>query len=203
MFYETSKNDHGLLRDPFKSLVIPRPIAWISSQDENGNINLAPYSYFNIVSDKPAMVMFSTIDKRSDGTLKDTLHNVETQKEFVVNIATYDLRMPLNLTSSPLLPDQNEFIFADLNMLPSTLVKPPRVKCSPIQLECVYYQSIQLPVESSDEINRMVIGKVIGVHINDDVIVNGKIDLTKIKPIARLGYQEFAVIESIFTMQRP
>lgn len=203
MFYETEKNNHGLSHNPFKSLIIPRPIGWISSQDVNGNRNLAPYSYFNALCDNPPMVMFSTTNSRSEGVSKDTLHNVETQGEFVVSIATYDLREALNLTSAPLNSGDDEFAFAKLEALPSTLVKPPRVSGSPIHLECVYHQSIQLPTSSMGDTNRVVIGRVIGVHIDDSLISSGKIDVMKMKPIARLGYMEYAVIDNIFNMQRP
>ncbi|TAK73140.1 MAG: flavin reductase family protein [Gammaproteobacteria bacterium] len=203
MFYETEKNNHGLPHNPFKSLIVPRPIGWISSQDTLGNINLAPYSYFNAVCDNPPMVMFSTTNSLSDGAVKDTLYNVETQGEFVVNMATYEHREAMNLSSASLSRNENEFLFAQVEMIPSTLIKPPRVKGSPIQLECIYYQSIQLPTDSPGNTNRAVIGKVIGVHIDDNVIVDGKIDVKKIKPITRLGYMEYAVIDNVFNMQRP
>lgn len=203
MFYETEKNNHGLPHNPFKSLIIPRPIGWISSQDENGNINLAPYSYFNALCDNPPMVMFSTTNSRSEGVIKDTLHNVETQGEFVVSMATYELREALNLSSAPLPRGENEFSFTQLETLSSTLVKPPRIKGSPIHLECIYHQSIQLPVNSNGDTNRVVIGRVVGVHIDDNLITNGKIDVARIKPIARLGYMEYAIIDNIFNMQRP
>lgn len=202
MFYETEKNNHGLARNPFKSLIVPRPIGWISSQDENGNVNLAPYSYFNALCDNPPMIMFSTTNSLPDGSAKDTIFNVETQGEFVVNMATYELREAVNLSSASLDRSLNEFSFANLEMEPSNLVKPPRVKASPIHLECIYYKSIQLP-QNNDDTNRMVIGRVIGIHINDKVINEGKIDVSKMRPIARLGYMDYAVVENIFSMQRP
>jgi flavin reductase (DIM6/NTAB) family NADH-FMN oxidoreductase RutF len=203
MFYEPEKNNHGLPHNPFKSLIIPRPIGWISSQDINGNRNLAPYSYFNALCDNPPMVMFSTTNSRSEGIIKDTLHNVETQGEFVVSMATYDLREKLNLTSAPLASDEDEIAFTGLEVLPSKLVRPPRVKGSPVHLECIYHQSIHLPVNSKGDTNRVVIGRVIGIHIDDTLITDGKIDVLKIKPIARLGYMEYAVIDNLFNMQRP
>jgi len=203
MFYETIKNNHGLPHNPFKALIVPRPIGWISSQDKAGNINLAPYSYFNALSDNPPMIMFSTTNSRLDQTIKDSLHNVEEQGEFVVNMATYELRDAVNLSSASLPRHENEFLFAQLEVLPSVLIKPPRVKGSPVHLECIYHQSIQLPTNSSGDTNRVVIGKVIGVHIDDTLLVNGKIDLSKVKPIARLGYMEYAVVDNIFTMPRP
>jgi flavin reductase (DIM6/NTAB) family NADH-FMN oxidoreductase RutF len=202
MFYETQKNNHGLPHNPFKSLIIPRPIGWITTQSEDGNVNLAPYSYFNALCDNPPMVMFSTTNSRSEGVIKDTLHNVETQGEFVVNMATYALRNAVNLSSAPLPQHESEISLTQLEVLPSSLVRPPRIKGSPIHLECKYYRSLQLPSNNTDT-NRVVIGTVVGVHIDDDLIVNGKVDVERIKPIARLGYMDYAVVENIFTMQRP
>jgi flavin reductase (DIM6/NTAB) family NADH-FMN oxidoreductase RutF len=202
MFYETQKNNHGLPHNPFKSLIIPRPIGWITTQNAEGHINLAPYSYFNALCDNPPMVMFSTTNSRSEGVIKDTLHNVETQGEFVVNMATYALRHAVNLTSAPLPCNESEIPFAKLETLSSSLVKPPRIKGSPIHLECKYYTSLQLPSNNTDT-NRVIIGTVIGVHIDDNLIINGKVDVTQIKPIARLGYMDYAVVENIFSMQRP
>ncbi len=202
MFYETQKNNHGLPHNPFKSLIIPRPIGWITTQDDAGNVNLAPYSYFNALCDNPPMIMFSTTNSRSKGVVKDTLHNAETQGEFVVNMATFELREAVNLSSAPLPKDESEVAFAKLETLPSSLVKPPRIKSSPIHLECKYYRSLQLPSNNGDT-NRVVFGTVIGVHIDDVLIVNGKIDVTRIKPIARLGYMDYAVVDNIFSMQRP
>lgn len=203
MFYETKNNDHGLAHNPFNSIIVPRPIGWISSQDKDGNINLAPYSYFNAVSDNPPMIMFSTVGSRSSGCSKDTLTNIEAQGEFVINLATYELRHAVNLSSLPIPKNENEFLLANLETLPSSLVKPPRVKGSPIHLECVYYKSIQLPVDQDNYTNRIVVGKVVGIHIDDQIIENGKVNLNKVKPIARLGYTEYAIIDNIFNMQRP
>jgi flavin reductase (DIM6/NTAB) family NADH-FMN oxidoreductase RutF len=202
MFYETQKNNHGLPHNPFKSLIIPRPIGWITTQNEDGNVNLAPYSYFNALCDNPPMVMFSTTNSRSEGVIKDTLHNVESQGEFVVNMATYALREAVNLSSAPLPYSDSEIVHTNLEVLPSSIVKPPRIKGSPIHLECKYFRSLQLPSNNTDT-NRVIIGTVVGVHIDDDLIVNGKVDVTRIKPIARLGYMDYAVVENIFSMQRP
>jgi flavin reductase (DIM6/NTAB) family NADH-FMN oxidoreductase RutF len=203
MFYETGSNDHSLPFNPFKSCVIPRPIGWITSLDKAGVVNLAPYSYFNAVSDDPPMVIFSTTSRHHDGELKDTLKNVEETKEFVVNIATWDLRTAVNITSANFDRGVSEVEKAALETVPSIIVKPPRIKGSPIQLECVYYQSVQLPVIDHNHTNRIVIAKVVGIHVDDTIIVDGQIDVTKFKPLARLGYSEYAVIESIFTMDRP
>jgi len=203
MFYEIDKNNHGLPQNPFKACVVPRPIGWISSQDKQGHVNLAPYSYFNAISDEPPMVMFSTTSEHIEGGPKDTLKNIEETGEFVVNLATYTLAKAVNLTSANLCRTKNEFVFANLEVEPSQLVKPPRVKDSPIHLECLYHQSIQLPTNEQNHINRMIIGKVIGIHIDESVLTDGLIDMAKLLPIARLGYTDYAVIEQAFSMQRP
>lgn len=203
MFYETEKNNHGLPYNPFKSCIIPRPIGWITSIDKNGNVNLAPYSYFNAVSDIPPMVIFSTTTKHHDGRQKDTLSNVEETKEFVVNVATWNFKQAVNITSADFDHGINEAAVVNLETIPSTLVKPPRIKGSPIQLECLYHQSIQLPTVDNNHSNKIIIGKVVGIHIDDEILINGKIDVRKFNPIARLGYMEYTVVNDKFEMERP
>lgn len=131
--------------------------------------------------------------------------NVEATGEFVVNIATFDPREAVNLTSANLPRAQNEFEYSGLDCLPSVSVKPFRVKCAPIQMECKHYQSIQLPTPNQDNINRLVIGTVKIVHINPAIFTDGLIDYDKFQPIARLGYNHYAVVTSknIFKMDRP
>lgn len=203
MFYSTDKNDHDLPFNPFKSCIVPRPIGWITSIDKAGNVNLAPYSYFNAVCDVPPMIIFSTTTNHHDGGWKDTLRNVEETKEFVINIATWHLQQEVNLTSADFDRGVNEIEIANLETVPAVLVKPPRILSSPINLECVYHQSVQLPVIDRKQTNRIVIAKVVGVHINDDIIINGKIDISQFKPIARLGYMEYTVVDNKFEMDRP
>jgi flavin reductase (DIM6/NTAB) family NADH-FMN oxidoreductase RutF len=183
--------------------VIPRPIGWISSIDAQGRDNLAPYSYFNLISDAPPMLMFSSAINPHDGGQKDTLKNIEETKEFVVNIVTFDLREKMNLSATDFDRGVSEIKEANLETLPSLLVKPLRIQGSPIHLECVYHQTIDLPSIDGKNSNKMVLGKIVGIHIDDAVIVDGKIDITKFKPIARLGYHEYCVIESVFNMKRP
>src|SRR5947199_774766 len=138
MFYSTDKNDHGLPHDPFKAIVAPRPIGWITSMSASGAINLAPYSYFNGVHSRPPMVMFA-----SEGR-KDSLAFVEETKEFVCNLATWDLRDQMNQTSAPFARGINEMDKARLESAPSRMVKPPRVKASPCALECRWLQTVRL-----------------------------------------------------------
>jgi flavin reductase (DIM6/NTAB) family NADH-FMN oxidoreductase RutF len=202
MFYEPRKKNHGLKHDPFKSCVVPRPIGWITSLDAQGNVNLAPYSFFNALSTDPPFVMFSNNGVLPRGA-KDTILNIETTKEFVCNMATWDLRFEMSETSAPAPFGANEMTLTGLEAEPSALVKPPRVKAAPIHLECVHWKTIELPSSHPKVYNAMVIGEVIGVHIRDDVLTDGIVDIAKIKPVARLGYKDYAVVERPFTMLRP
>ncbi len=197
MFYDAIENNHGLKHDPFKALVTPRPIGWISSVSEDGINNLAPYSFFNAVSSNPNYVMFSSLGK------KDSQNNIEATGEFVCCMATYDLRDAMNKTSAHVGPEVDEFELAGLTPVPSTTVKPPRIKESPIALECKYHQTIQLPNREGADGYYMIIGQVVGIYIDDQVINNGMVDTSQITPLARLGYMEYTSVENIFALDRP
>ena len=200
MFYNSSSLPKGL----FKACVVPRPIAWISSISKEGVFNLAPFSYFNAIADQPPMIMFSTTNAHIEGGAKDTLKNIEETGEFVVNIATYEMREAINLSSADLPRTKNEFEFSEVEHEPSVLIKVPRVKKSPIHLECLYHTSVQLPTDADENINRMVIGKIIGIHIDPKIMIDGRIDISKLEPIARLGYNDYARISAdIFSLIRP
>ena len=198
MFYETKDNKHGLPHDPFKSCIVPRPIGWITSMSAEGVVNLAPYSFFNGVSSDPPIVMFS-----NTGPAKDSLVNCEATGEFVVNLATWELREQMNETSAGVGPEVDEFTLAGLEIEPSRLVKPPRVKAAPIHMECRYLQTVDLPTGTPDTRNAIVLGQVIGIHIKDEVLTDGMVDMTKMQPIARLGYMDYTRVDLVFTMNRP
>lgn len=202
MFYEP-KNDHGLKRNPFKSLVVPRPIGWISSMDADGRVNLAPYSFFNAVSSEPPMVMFSGNGLHNEGGLKDSVKNAEETGEFVCNLATWELRDQMNASSGNLPREVDEFEVAKLTPLPSTLVKPPRVAESPVHMECLWLKTVLLPADEPEQPNHVVFGKVIGIHIDESIIKDGMIDMDVFRPIARLGYMDYTVVDNVFTMKRP
>ena len=202
MFYETAENKHGLPHDPFKSCIVPRPIGWISTLDRAGVVNLAPYSFFNGVSSDPHLVMFSS-NGRKKGEMKDTVTNCRETGEFVANIATWNLRSEMNLSAGQYPAETDEMALADLEAEASVLVAPPRVKASPIHLECKTHQIVELPSNDPRDANAMVIGQVVGIHIHDDVLTDGLIDITKLQPIARMGYMDYAKIDSVFTMPRP
>ena len=198
MFYETAAG-HPLPHDPFKAIVAPRPIGWISAVDEQGRVNLAPYSFFNAVSDRPHMVAFS-----SDGE-KDAVSFVRETGEFVCSLATWDLREAMNATSAPLARGESEFAHAGLTPAPSRLVKPPRVAESPVALECKLLQVI--PLTSLEGVTRyhMAIGQVVGVHIDDRYLKDGLLDTAAMRPIARAGYRDYFVCteETRFAITRP
>jgi flavin reductase (DIM6/NTAB) family NADH-FMN oxidoreductase RutF len=198
MFYDAVANTHGLKWDPFKAVVAPRPIGWISTLGRNGVVNLAPYSFFNAVSTDPHFVMFSS------GGRKDSQRNAEETGEFVCSLATYDLREAMNRTSQHVGPEVDEMALAGLTPAPSKLVAPPRVAESPVAFECRYWRTIDLPGPNGGPgTHAIVLGQVVGVHIDDAVIVGDKVDVTKVKPIARLGYGDYAVIDEVFELSRP
>jgi flavin reductase (DIM6/NTAB) family NADH-FMN oxidoreductase RutF len=200
MFYEPLKRNHGLPHDPFKAIVAPRPIGWITSLSAKGEINLAPYSFFNAVSTDPPIVMFS-----SDGR-KDSVTFIEETKEFVCNLATWELRGQMNMTSATYPRGTNEMIEAGLDPAPSVLVKPPRVRASPCALECKWLQTLPLhDVDGRATQYYLVLGQVVGVHIDARFIKDGLLDTAAMRPIARAGYHDYFVStpESKFSIRRP
>ncbi|GAA6020314.1 hypothetical protein JCM10207_003223 [Rhodosporidiobolus poonsookiae] len=182
MFYQPGVTPHSLPRDPYKACVVPRPIGWISTRNVDGSANIAPFSQWNNIGFNPHYVMFSATQKPGDEGRKDTVVNAEREGEFCWSLATYELRDAVNLTSEQLPYGQDEFVHAGLTKQPGEVVKPPMVKESPI---------------------KVVIGRVIGIHIDDGVLKDGLIDITKTQPIARCGYYQYAVIKETFEMFPP
>jgi flavin reductase (DIM6/NTAB) family NADH-FMN oxidoreductase RutF len=203
MYYEPGRTPHGLKHDPFKSCVVPRPIGWIATIDAAGTHNLAPFSQFQNVSFDPPIVMFSA-NQNSTGGRKDTVHNAERTGEFVWNMATWDLRDAVNASAQELPPEVDEFELAGLEKAPSRLVKPMRVARSPIQFECVYLNSLRFPGNGPMGSADVVFGRVVAVHIADEFIdAEGRVDVLKIRPIARMGYFEYTTVDSKFSMVIP
>jgi flavin reductase (DIM6/NTAB) family NADH-FMN oxidoreductase RutF len=199
MFYEPDKRDkRALPNDPFKAIVAPRPIGWITSMSLKGEINLAPYSFFNGINSRPNLVMFA-----SEGR-KDSVTFIAETREFVCNLANWDLREQMNATSAPLPRGVNEMERAGLEPAPSRLVKPPRVAASPCALECRLIKIVPIEGLGGAALDcHVVIGQVVGVHIDDRFIVDGVLDTAAMKPIARCGYDQYAVVEAVFSMVRP
>ena len=202
MFYEI-QNGHGLPHDPFKSCIVPRPIGWITTISAEGIVNLAPYSFFNGCGEAPPQVMYAPAGQNVDGALKDSLTNVEATGEFVANLVTWELREQMNDTARHVPHSVDEMAMAGLETEPATLVKPPRVKASPIHLECTYIRTVELRSHRTEYRNFVVFGEVVGIHIRDEVMTDGMVDMNKFKPIARLGYQDYAVTDNVFTMAFP
>jgi len=200
MFYETAKDNHGLPQNPFKACTAPRPIGWISTKSPNGIDNLAPFSQFQNLSFDPPYVMVA-INQNARGERKDTTKNIEATGEFVYNIVPAELAEQMNITATEVPYEQDEFVLAGLEKAESVLVKPVRVAQSPIQFECVYVQTVRLPGLGLQGTVDVIIGKVVGIHIKDEFITpDGKVDIVKIRPLARLGYLDYTIVESQFTM---
>ena len=209
MFFDPA--EVGMKPPPFKhtvynALVVPRPIGWISTVDEEGIINLAPFSFFNSLSADPPCVMFCP-NGRKPGTeeIKDTLANVEKTKEFVYSMCTYELRGPMVSTAVHEPANVDELAEAGLEAAPCERVRPPRVKESPIALECTYMQTVNLPNARDGSRQNVVIGQVVGIHIDESVITDGIVDVKKVNPLARLGYLQYAQItaENVFDLSPP
>jgi flavin reductase (DIM6/NTAB) family NADH-FMN oxidoreductase RutF len=198
MFYQPRLGDHGLRYDPFKAIVAPRPIGWISSLDTQGRANLAPYSYFNAISQRPHLVMFASAGR------KHSVANIEATGEFVCNLATLDLRDAVNVSSAGLPAGASEFEAAGLEMSPSRLVKPPRVAGVAAALECRLLKCEEIAdLEGAPSGTFVVFGEVVGIHVDERVISEGLFDMTAARTIARCGYMDYAVIDQLFQMRRP
>jgi len=203
MYYETDKNDHGLRYNPLKACVVPRPIGWLTTMSAAGVVNLAPFSFFNVLSYDPPFVMFSAGTHEEDGGKKDSVFNVEATGEFVYNIATWAQRDQMNRTASIVQRGIDEMAATGLAPLPSRLVRPPRVKGSPVHFECRLHQIVVLPGRKPSSEHHVVIGHVVAVHIDDAALTDdGRVDVLKIRPIARLGYKDYTSVESIFQMEK-
>jgi flavin reductase (DIM6/NTAB) family NADH-FMN oxidoreductase RutF len=203
MYYETAKNDHGLPYNPLKACVVPRPIGWITTLSAAGVVNLAPFSFFNLLSYDPPFVMFSAGTHEADGGRKDSVVNVQETGEFVYNMATWEQRDQMNLTAMLIERGVDEMAAAGLEPLPSRLVRPPRVKGSPVHFECRLHEVIRLPGNKPTSEHHLVIGRVLAVHIEDAALTaDGRLDILKLRPIARLGYKDYTCIDSIFQMDK-
>ncbi len=202
MFYDTARNDHGLPFSPFKSCVVPRPIGWVSTLSHDGVVNLAPFSMFNQLGYDPPIVMFSGSCRPGTGRRKDSVTNAEETGAFVVNMATWELKDQVAATSRFVEPEVDEFEIAGLTKAPARLVAPPCVAESPVHLECLYHTTMTLPANRRESVHRVVVGRVVGIHIRDDVLgEDGKIDVLKIRPLARLGYLDYTSVVEVFTME--
>ena len=200
MQFDPQEIDQSAIYKLLTGAVIPRPIGWISSISEDGIPNLAPFSFFNAVGDDPPHVMFSTV--RPNDSNKDTLNNVLATKQFVVNMVTEDTVERMNTTSRAFLPLENEFELAGLTPIASIKVKPPRVKESPITMECELVHHYTLENHKSGGAT-IIIGKIVMFHIDESVLLdNYKINLETYKPVARLAGSNYSKLGEIFSIKR-
>ena len=197
MFYKAD-GPHGLAHDPFKALVSPRPIGWIGTRGRDGSVNLAPYSFFNAISERPKMVMFSSLGR------KDSQLNCEETGVFTASLVSRDLAEEMNRTAVDSPYGESEFAFAGLETAEGELVDAPYVAQSWAALECRVTDVFQpKTLDGSESSNWLVFGQVVGIHIRDEVLKDGMIDMDKANPVARLGYMDYADSANLFSMTRP
>lgn len=198
MIYSSTGQPHDLKHDPFKAIVAPRPIGWISALNAKGEVNLSPYSFFNAISSRPNIVMFSSENR------KDAVAFIEETGEFTCSLVTRALAEQMNLTSAPLPRGTSEYAHAGLEMAPSRFVRPPRVAASPAALECKLLSVQQLRDLDGQDVPRwMVLGQVVGVFIDEAYIRDGRFDTAAANPIARCGYADYAEVSELFSIARP
>ncbi|PCI03388.1 MAG: flavin reductase [Hyphomicrobiales bacterium] len=198
MFYVTKDNNHGLSHNPFKAIVAPRPIGWISTLSKEGVPNLAPYSFFNAIGANPDLIMFSS------GGWKDSATNARDTGEFVYNYVGQDLVKVMNETSVDAPHNTSEFEVAGIDSAPSEMVKPARVRDACAALECKVTQIIEIvDIDGNKTNDIVVIGQVMGIYIDDKVITDGRFDVNLAKPVTRLGYMDFKGHDGIFELLRP
>ncbi|MBR0644947.1 flavin reductase family protein [Plastoroseomonas hellenica] len=197
MFYEP-RLGHGLPHDPFKAIIAPRPIGWISTLDAEGRPNLAPYSFFNAVHSRPPMLAFTS------ETMKHSAANAIARGEFVFNLCSRELFEAMNISSGALPEGESEFAAAGLETAPSRIVKAPRVAASPAALECRVAQSMQLRDADGEPLQGwLIIGQVVGVHIDERFLRDGRFDTAAAQPVARCGYRDYAAVTELFDALRP
>jgi flavin reductase (DIM6/NTAB) family NADH-FMN oxidoreductase RutF len=197
-FYEPAKG-HGLPHDPFKAIVAPRPIGWISTLDAQGRVNLAPYSFYNAFGGNPPIVGFC-----SEGH-KDSISNIEATGEFVANMVTKPLAEAMNRTAATVPHDVNEMSLAGLEPAPCRIVSPPRVAAAAAALECKLLQIVRIHDREGRPLELyLALGQVVGVHIDSQFLKDGAFDLAAAQPIMRAGYRgDYAELGPMFEMIRP
>ena len=187
------------------SLVTPRPIALVTTLGPGGVINVAPFSFFNVLGAEPPIVAFAPGD-REDGTPKDTALNVRAGHEFVVNLVDEAIAEAMNRCAASLPYGTSELNEAGLSTVPSSVIAPPRIAEAPVHLECRFIKSVEVPGWTEADNYRVIFGEVIGIHIDDSVLTDeGLVDIRKMGVISRLGYNDYARVdaESVFSMERP
>ena len=194
------EDGHGLPHNPFNAIITPRPIAWVSTRDGNGRDNLAPYSFFNGIAYFPPQVMFSSTGTKEDveGT-KDSMANIRDTGVFCINVVEYDRRDAMNASSATLAHEVDEFAHAGVEKADCAEIDCPRVANAPASMECRMTQIVTLEGKS----NFIVLGEVVGIHLRDDCIVDGRFDVQQYTPLSRLGYRDYTAVREVFELIRP
>ena len=203
MDYDPRQKFRPLAFDPFKSCTVPRPIGWLSTVSRDGKPNLAPFSQWQNITYDPPIVMFSS-DQHVDGRKKDTVINAEETGYFVWNMATYDLREAVNISAQPVPYGVDEFEMAGVTKAACIEAPGPRVAESPCHFECKYLNTLRFRGTTKASDADVVFGEVVRVHIKEDfVLPGGKLDIIKIRPLARLGYYDYTTVTELFEMHIP
>lgn len=203
MHYNPCTDERPLRFDPFKSCTVPRPIGWISTISKSGLANLAPFSQWQNITYDPPIVMFSA-DQHIDGRKKDTVINAEETGYFVWNMATYDLREAVNISAQPEPIGVDEFELAGVTKIASIEAPGPRVAESPCHFECKYLTTLRFPGATKVSDADVVFGQVVRIHVKDEFILpSGKLDILRIRPLARLGYHDYTTVTEMFEMHIP
>lgn len=192
MFYRP-EDGHGLPHNPFNAIITPRPIGWISTRASNGAENLAPYSFFNGVAYVPPQVMFASTNT------KDSLTNIRETGVFCVNIVEAAMTDAMNVTSDDFPADVDEYAEAGLTRAECETIACSRVAGAPASMECRTTEILRLKGRD----NHLIVGEVTGIHLRDDCIVDGRFDVTRFRPLARLGYRDYSVVTDVFELLRP
>lgn len=198
MFYDPRSEDHGLPHNPWLALVAPRPIAWVSTRSTKGVANLAPFSCYNAISSAPPFLIFAV------NAEKDTVVNIRETGVFAVNVSSGPLAEAMNASSADFPPDVDEFEAVGLDKAPCRNIDCPRVAAAPATLECHLSQIVSLTPSTGAECGaRVIIGEVVGIHIDEAVLRDGRVDPVLLHPLSRLGYLDYAVADQTFEIPRP
>ena len=200
MFYSPDREVSGLPFNPFKSCCVPRPIGWVSTVSAAGVHNLAPYSQFQNLTWDPPTVMIAA-NCRNDGQLRDTTANILETGEFVWNMATFEQREMVVGSSREYPSEVDEFEALGIPHHPSIHVRPRRVAGSPVQFECRLTQRLEVPGNTPAANTWLLVGRVVGIHIADEVLTpDGRIDIVRLRPLARMGYRDYTDISHVYEL---
>ncbi|MBI1251156.1 MAG: flavin reductase family protein [Alphaproteobacteria bacterium] len=198
-YFYAPETGHGLEHDPMKAIIAPRPIGWMSTMDAEGRVNLAPFSYFNAFCSRPPILGFASEQ------ISDTLQNILETGEFVFNLVTEELAEAMNATALAAPRGVNEMALAGLAPAQCRAVRAPRVAASPVAMECkvLSVQTLR-DLSGAETASHLVLGQVVGVHIDPDYLREGRFDTAAARPLARCGYlSDYAVVREMFKMRRP